>query len=83
MAKDYCKECKRECTPRCQHHPDYWKASARKTAAFVLERFGPRKCDCEAVSHCERCSVVALAKWMQDKVCSANKALSTKAEVSG
>ena len=72
MPNDKCNDCERECTERCQYHPDYWKASARKTAAFVLERFEPRPCDCEAVSHCERCSVVALARWMQDKVLSVN-----------
>ena len=45
-----------------------WRPSARRTAEFVLERFEGRPCDCEAVSHCERCSVVALARWMLDDV---------------
>jgi hypothetical protein len=41
----------------------------------LLQRFEPRSCDCEAVSRCERCAVVATARWMLEKVLSANSSL--------
>jgi hypothetical protein len=72
MKTESCKGCERECTANCQYHPDYWMSSARKTAAFLLERFEPRACDCESASHCERCSVVAMTRWMLDKVLKPN-----------
>jgi len=63
-----CGKCDRDCTIMCQYHKDNWHISARKTAQFALERFEPRPCDCEAISHCERCAVVALARWMLEDV---------------
>ena len=35
----------------------------RSAATFLLERFEKRPCDGKGVSDCERCSVVALARW--------------------
>lgn len=63
---DVCKNCKRKCTDNCQFHPDYWKESARNNAIFLLDMFEKAPCDCEAVSHCIRCKVVAQSKWMLD-----------------
>jgi len=69
---EHCAGCERKCTPMCQFHPDHWHIAAKRTAEFLLTRFEPRPCDCQAVSHCERCSVVALARWMLDDVIKPN-----------
>ena len=56
--------CNRECSEKCQYHKDYWKPSARRSAKFLLEKFENKSCDCDGVSHCIRCNVVAQSKRM-------------------
>lgn len=63
-----CCGCERPCSDSCQYHQDYWKPSFHKAATLLLEKYEDKPCDCEAVSDCVRCSIVAVAKRMVELI---------------